>query len=354
LSVKIYVNGKFLAQRITGTQRYARELLKHFDQLLSSGENSSIAIEILVPGSAQKLPEYTNLRVRAVGKTSGTFWEQVELPMHCDGHILFTPSGGAPAVYSRNVVTIHDAAVFAAPAGYSLAYRLWYRTLCRRMGRKAQHIFTVSNFSKSEIIKWYGADSKKISVTYLGSDHFSDLEPDASALHRFGIDGRYVLAVSSHNPNKNFARIVEAVSGFGFTDIQLVIAGGTDSKVYRNNMRLPNEVRVLGYVSDRELKALYENAACFVFASLYEGFGLPPLEALSSGCPVVVSRAASMPEIFDGAAFFCDPYRSADIARAIDHAVKSRRDSPNELKIFASKFSWEKCARETIEVLEGL
>jgi glycosyltransferase involved in cell wall biosynthesis len=351
---KIYINGKFFCQRITGTQRYARELLNQLDRLLSAEDNTEMAIEILVPKCVYSMPQYTNLKVQTVGRTSGTEWEQIELPFHCRGNVLFTPCGGAPVLHSRNVVTIHDAAVIAAPAGYSLAYRLWYRNVCRRMARKAEHIFTNSNFSKSEIVKWYGAAAEKISVTYLGSDHFLRLEADASALTRFGISGQYVLAVSSHNPNKNFHRLVEAVRHLGATVTQLVIAGGQDSRVYRESMRLPAGVCVLGYVSDPELKALYENASCFVFPSLYEGFGLPPLEAISSGCPVVVSRTASLPEVFEGAAFFCDPYCPEDIAAAIQRAVKSPPEIAGELTEFARKFSWEHCARATLEILTCL
>jgi glycosyltransferase involved in cell wall biosynthesis len=348
---KIYINGKFFCQRITGTQRYAREILNQFDRLLSA-EDREIDIEILVPRAVRPVPRYTNLSVRTVGALSGTAWEQIELPQYCRGHLLFTLSGGAPLLHSRNVVTIHDAAVIAAPAGYSLAYRLWHGNVCRRMARSAEHIFTDSNFSKSEIVKWYGGSPENISVIYLGSDHFSS-NSDSTALTRFGISQKYVLAVSSHNPNKNFRRVVQAVCENGRSSPPLVIAGARDSKIYRNSMKLNEEVRVLGYVSDAELKSLYENAACFVFASLYEGFGLPPLEAMANGCPVVVSRVASLPELFEDIAFFCDPYRPQDIAAAIERAIKSAPPA-DDLKAFAKKFTWEKCARETLLVLKQL
>jgi glycosyltransferase involved in cell wall biosynthesis len=350
---KICINGKFFGQQITGTQRYARELIGQLDCLLSSGEQQ-ISMEVLVPKDARSIPQYTNLRVRTVGRTSGTLWEQVELPKYCKGDILFTPSGGAPALHPRNVVTIHDAAVCAVPGGYSLVYRLWYRNLCRRVAQTAEHIFTVSDFSKSEIVKWYRAIPENVTVTYLGSEHFFRLEADHPALTRFGIPGKYILAVGSHNPNKNFHRIVEAARHVGATGAHLVVAGGYDNRVYRERMSLPDSVRVLGYVSDSELKALYESAECFVFASLYEGFGLPALEALSSGCPVVVSHAASLPELFGGAACFCDPYEVEDIAAAIEQAIKLRRGRTDHLKAFARKFSWEKCAREILEVLRSL
>jgi len=351
---KICINGKFFGQQITGTQRYARELLSQFDNLLSTGDYREISIEVLVPKRVQLMPQYKNLRLRTVGRMSGTMWEQMELPQYCRGQLLFTLSGGAPVLHSPNVVTIHDAAVIAAPSGYSLAYRLWHGNVCRRMVRSAEHIFTNSNFSKSEIVKWYGAAADKISVTYLGSDHFPRLEADPSALQKFGISGKYILVVGVDNPNKNFDRVAQALYKRNPIAIPLVIAGGRDSRVYRKSARLPEGVRALGHVSDHELKALYENASCFVFASLYEGFGLPPLEAMSCGCPVVVSHAASLPEVFDGAAIFCDPYDPGDIAAAIRRAVESPPGAADELKAFAQNFSWEKCARETLKVLKGL
>jgi glycosyltransferase involved in cell wall biosynthesis len=351
---KIYINGKFFCQQITGTQRYARELLNQLDELLAAEDDPKIAVEILVPKDARSIPHYKLLAVRTVGTMKGTKWEQLELPWYCRGQVLVTLSGGAPILHLRNVITIHDAAVFAAPRGYSLLYRLWYRYLYRSMAKKARHIFTVSNFSKSEIVKWCGADPEKMSVTYPGSEHFSRLAADASTLRRLGVTGKYVLAAGSMNPNKNFRRVVEAMIRIDAKDVGIVIAGGRDSKVFRQGTALPDRVRVLGYVNDAELKALYENAACFVFASLYEGFGLPPLEAISCGCPVVLSRVASLPEVFEGAADFCDPFRPDDIAAAIQRALKTQPGTAEELKALACKFSWEKCARETLKVLETI
>lgn len=302
----------------------------------------------------QEVPQFRSLRVRTVGSMKGTKWEQLELARHCRGHVLFTLSGGAPIRHSRNVVTIHDAAVAASPAGYSLAYRLWHRNVCRRMARTAEHIFTVSNFSKSEIVKWYGADQGRVSVTYLGGDHFLKFAADHSALVRLGVLRPYALTAGVLNPNKNFDRIVQAACRHRpECGIPLVVAGGGDSDVYRS-LQLPKQVCALGYVTDAELKTLYENASCFVFPSLYEGFGLPPLEALSLGCPIVVSRAGSLEEIFNNVAVFCDPYDPRDIASAIQRAAASAPSRGEDLKRFARKFSWADCARQTLEIIESL
>jgi glycosyltransferase involved in cell wall biosynthesis len=250
----------------------------------------------------------------------------------------------------RQLRFVYPLAVFAAPAGYSVAYCIWYRNLYRRMVRSAEHILTVSNFSKGELERFCGADPARITVTYSSSDHFSRLQADATALERCGLCGKYVLAVSAQNPNKNFQRTAQAMAQLGRDGVQLVIAGGGDSRVYGRSAGLPVQVRALGYVNDAELKVLYQGASCFVFAPLYEGFGLPPLEALSVGCPVVVSRAASLPEIYEGAATFCDPYSPEDIAAAVRQVLDSPPD-PERLKAFAAGFSWERTARETLDVL---
>ena len=249
-------------------------------------------MEVLVPRSAQSVPQYANLRVRTVGTMSGTCWEQLDLPRYCRGELLLTLSGGAPILHSRNVITIHDAAVFAASGAYSPAYRLWYQQLYRRMARKAERISQPPIFPSRKFVKWCAAPPEKISVTYLGSEHFSNLETDASALPRFGISGRYVL-LSAPRIRTRTSSARPRPSSASKKGIGVVIAGGSDPRIFQRSLDLPTGVRVLGYVSDAELKALYQNAACFVFASLYEGFGLAPLEAISSGCPVVVARAAS-------------------------------------------------------------
>jgi glycosyltransferase involved in cell wall biosynthesis len=350
---KICINGKFFSQRTTGTQRYARELLREFDRILAQEGREDIAIEILVPRDAILIPDYVNLKVRVVGKMTGMIWEQLELPRFCNGQLLVTLSGGAPLLHPRNVITIHDTSVFAAPDGYSLAFRTWYRALYKWMARKADLVLTVSNFSKLEIVKWCGANPAKIEVTYLGSEHLSELEAEPDALAKFGISQPYILAVSSQNPNKNFARIAQALVLYGSGKEQFVIAGG-QSGIYQKDFKLPREVRTLGHVSDVELKALYMGASCFVFASLYEGFGLPPLEAMACGCPVVVSRVASLLEIFAGVAVFCDPYDPNDIAAAVKQLLQSPPATADELQTFAKTFSWHLCACKTLELLVAL
>jgi glycosyltransferase involved in cell wall biosynthesis len=349
----LYINGRFLSQPVTGVQRYARELLVELDAILQS-TNSGIEVIVLAPRKSTEIPAYKSIRVRQVGKLKGHAWEQIELPLYSLGGVLFTPGGGAPLIHPRNIITIHDAAVFAAPAGYSFLYREWYRFLYRTLCWTSLRILTDSNFSRSELIRWCGARPDKISVIYLGCGHARTIAADNSILERHHLEKYgYLLAVSSRNPNKNFDGVIRALDFLGTEELEVAIAGGTISHVFNQTSLTADHVKDLGYVSDRELRSLYENAACFVFPSFYEGFGLPPLEALALGCPVVVGNTASLPELFTGIALLCDPRNPQDIAAKIRESIAARGDlAARALNAAnADRFTWSKCAQETWAIL---
>jgi glycosyltransferase involved in cell wall biosynthesis len=283
-----------------------------------------------------------------VGHCKGQLWEQLELPFHARGGILFSPVGGAPLLHSRNIISIHDAAVFAVPKSFSLAFRLWYQFLYRRLCRTALHIFTVSHFSKAELIKWCGAKPEKITVTYPGADHASRPEPDAGVLTRNRLRPfQYVLAVGSRNPSKNLQGLLGAFQYLEGSGLDLAIAGASYSKVFGVLDISGDRVRDLGYVNDSELRSLYENAACFAFPSFYEGFGLPPLEALALRCPTVVANGSSLAEIFPSVAFLCDPHDQADIAAKILQARNPPEKERTRYREFAAVFRWKTCATLT-------
>ena len=157
------------------------------------------------------------------------------------------------------------------------------------------------------------------------------------------------------NPNKNFNAIIHALDYIEFKDFLLVIAGGLNFKIFNSFRLIYSEyVRYIGYVSDEELKALYINASGFVYPSLYEGFGFPPLEAMTCGCPVIVSKAASLPEVCGDAALFCDPNNPKDISSKIESIITDQK-LYNELKRKglerSNRFSWEQTAQETLAAI---
>jgi glycosyltransferase involved in cell wall biosynthesis len=352
----IVINGRFLSQTMTGVQRYAFELLQELDQILANAPLRFGRVEVLVPRNIRSRPDYSSLLIREVGRFTGHTWEQLELPLYCKGKLLFTPCGGAPVLHDCNVVTVPDAAVLATPKAYSLAYRTWYRMLLSGFGARAKRIITVSEFSKSELNRLCNIPSSKIAVSRLGSNHILAVRSDQTILEKHGLrDAPYVLAVSSHNPNKNFQGIIQATSLLQNSQIRLAIAGDVNPEVFGKTKAIPASVIQLGRVTDAELRALYEGAGCFVFPSFYEGFGLPPLEAMACNCPVVASNIDALRETCGNAALYCEPGDPQSIADCIDLAFESD-EAQSDLKargcIRAHEFSWARTAAETWSLLQ--
>lgn len=350
--LRIVINGRFLTQGITGVQRYALELVKALDGLLHSGEidSSHCKVEIIAPQGA-KDPGLNHIVFRQAGFLKGQLWEQFELPLLTRNALLINLCNTAPLAKRNQFITIHDTAVWAVPHAYSFAYRAWYRLLLPNIAKVSKHIFTVSQFSKKELTRWLGVSEKKCYVLKEGREHIESVIPDDSIIAKHQLVGKpFVLAVSSLSPNKNFRAIVQALEWLGDAQFDLVIAGGTNPRVFANETQhMPDFVKHVGYVSDAELKSLYENASCFVYPSLYEGFGLPPLEAMTCGCPVIVSEKASLPEVCGDAALYCDPLDPQSIATQIKK-IMSQPDLRSDLSYRglkqAEKFSWSQCARE--------
>lgn len=360
---QIFINGRFLAQSVTGVQRYAREVVLALDDLLAAGEidRGRYAFVIVSPVGASEFPGLKHIATRSMGPLRGHAWEQLFLPAISRKGWLLSFCNVGPLIKRRHVITIHDASIFAYPEAYSPGFRAWYKFALPLLGKTAAKIVTDSHFSESELIKYCGLPPGKIAVVPLGVDHMSRLQPDYDVFqkHRLG-EKPYILAVSSLSPHKNFMRLVQAFDLLRNEDVDIVVAGGANSKVFSNSRFSSNQANVhyLGYVSDGELKALYERAHCFVYPSLYEGFGLPPLEAMACGCPVIVSNAASLNEVCGAAALYCDPKSHEDIADKIgllltDKALREKLCETGRLR--ATRFLWTDTARaiweETIRMI---
>ena len=355
---EVFINARFLTQTTTGVQRYAIELVKALDRLIGSGDPVARALSftLLVPGGAKHGLYLKNISVRQVGRFGGHLWEQLELPLYARRGLLVSLCNAAPLAKTNQIVTVHDAAVFANPRNFSFLFRTWYKVLLTGLGKVASRMLTVSSFSSGEIVRWCKVAESKLHVIHEGKEHALAATADKEILRKHGIGPKpFVLAVSSASPNKNFGAVVHAVEMLKDEDFEVVIAGGTDAKIFAgSDTTLPGFVKSVGYVSDGELRALYEHAACFVYPSFYEGFGLPPLEAMACGCPVIASNAASMPEVCGDAALYCNPHDSKDLAKKIRTLMEDAqlRESLRRAGLQrAERFSWDKCARETLTVI---
>lgn len=342
----MYINARFLTQAITGVQRFAIEISKQLKKLDSS-------ICFVAPSNIIHNELADDLGVEIIGRFSGHLWEQTELPFYLKKKgrpLLLSMTNTAPLYYPNKVITIHDVAFERFPQTFSWKFRLLYKNLIPRLMRSCLSVVTVSEFSRTEISEVYSYDKNKIKVVYNAvTEGFMP-----SVLQH---QDKYILAVSSLNYQKNFQTLVNAFNYLDRNDVKLYIIGGFNKNFANTSLIQDIEknknVVFKGRVDDKELSRLYSNALCFVFPSFYEGFGIPPLEAQACGCPVLVSNAASLPEVCGNSALYFDPHRVEDVTKKIIELLGNKK-LQNELreKGFENvkRFSWERSARKLFEI----
>jgi glycosyltransferase involved in cell wall biosynthesis len=266
-----------------------------------------------------------------------------------------------PAVACPTVVTVHDLSYLAYPESLSPRARLILRLLVPASVRRAARVIAVSRFTRDELVRRYGIAEEKIAVIHeAAGPAFRVLEDARSRQLPDGVTEPFVLAVGNLEPRKNLARLIEAFATIARepgVSAKLVLVGkskGESASLAQLVERLGLRERVVftGFVEEAELILLYNRAALFVYPSLYEGFGLPPLEAMACGCPVVASNVTAMPEVLGDAALLVDPASARDLAAAIRKLLIGR-DGPDlrsRGRRQAAKYSWTKAAAQTREV----
>jgi len=315
-------------------------------------------------------------RVRPVVESAGAYSiaEQFAVPMdlrreavdlfHAPHYVL------PPLTPCRSVVTIHDCIHLRFPqylpskVGYAYARaQMWMAT------HKAARVMTVSEASKRDILRYFRVPESRIDVIYNAIDERFWLEPDADEIarvrERYRLTGPFVLYAGNIKPHKNLERLIEAFTLMrqhspSLKDLQLLIIGDEISKYASlrravHRYKLHKHVRFFGFVSDQTLAALYRLADVFVFPSLYEGFGLPPLEAMASGTPVIASNVSSLPEVVGDAALMIDPYEPGAIADAMRQVLTDsalRADLRRRGLARAREFSWERSIKRVREIYE--
>lgn len=348
----IYLNGRFLAQRTTGVQRYGREVLMALDELFAT-DSSLPPWTVLVPCGAEH-PALSAIPVRQVGRLRGHAWEQLELPLAARDGLLWSFASTGPLAVRRQVVTMHDAAVYRVPEGFSKSFGAFYRLAMPLLARTTPLTMTVSEFSKRELASTVGLRPERCVVSGEGHEHVLKLPRDEGVLAQHGLaHGRYVLAVSSLSPYKNFELVARALALLGDAPFEVVVAGATDPHVFGSLPKATlGRLKLVGYVSDAQLRSLYEHAGLFVFPSRYEGFGLPPIEAMALGCPVIAARTAAVPEVCgEGALYF-----SPDDAEELASLMRRLMARPHELNALrergaarAQLHRWGAAARAHLE-----
>jgi glycosyltransferase involved in cell wall biosynthesis len=359
MSNTLFVNGRFLDQPLTGVQRYARELMRHIDYLISTGQPfSGLSVVCLVSllGKEPLQKEWKHIEMRRVGQNQNNIWEQLDLPLALKGQFLFSPTNLGPFLYRNQAATLHDASVFAMPQAYSPTFRMKYKLGIGLLSHNIRLAITVSKFSQKELGHFLNLPQERFQVIYHGSDHLDPIPDDESILDDYELRGQpYFLVVSSQSVHKNVSGLFEAVRKMDAM-VRLVLVGGSFKSVFQGNnlgVMPPNIVKV-GYIDDSKLKALYKNALGLIFPSLYEGFGLPVLEAMRCGCPVLCSRVASLPEVGGDAVLYFDPRDPEDMANVLNRFISDpglQADLKKRGLARSEQFLWKDTAKKTLGLL---
>jgi len=346
----IYINGKFLTQKMTGVQRVAYELTK---RLISLDDR----IFVVVPnGKLRYEYEIPSERIKRMGLSKGVLWEQIELPIFLGKDLLINLGNVAPLFHKRNVVMIHDVIWLRYPESYSKAFVKFYTFLIPRLVKRAMKILVVSKTSMEDLVNYFSVPEEKISVVYPGISEkftFKNLKRE-----------NFILWVGTNRKHKNVENLLKAfyiVLNNLREDFKLLLVGLTEKDLLKDYgadyERVKGKVILKEFVSDEELVNLYNRAYVFAFPSLYEGFGLPPLEAMACGCPTVVSNRGSLPEVCGDASFYVNPESPESIAEGIISVIKEEdlRESLISRGFERAKFfNWNKSTEEVYNLIRDL
>ena len=356
----VLINGRFLTQRASGVQRFAAELVQALDGLIAEGQGAHIAArwQLLLPPGSWTLPPLRHIEVRQTGHGGGHLWDQL-LRRHCGRNdVLLNLANGGAVLHRRSLCVIHDAAVYRTPRNFTRSYRWFHQALGRLLALRS-HVATVSQFSRQELAAVLGIPAGRIAVVPNGSEHLRRVAADPSALRRLDLESRrFFVFIGSPVPNKNLGLALQAFLRLREADARFVIVGAVDGSVFNQGLpALPPGAVVAGRLSDGQIAALLRHARALVFPSLYEGFGIPPLEAMVHRCPVIASDIAPVREVCGDAVLYFDPLDADALCRRMRQAL----DHPASLQPFVAagearvaSFSWQRSAQLLLQALAAL
>ena len=292
------------------------------------------------------------------GRFSGHLWEQIDLPLFAGRDPVISLCNTGPVAVRRTLTCVHDANVWLAPGSYSRAFRSTYRVLLPSLLRGPRSWITVSRHSEAELLRIGVARRPAAAVTPCGSDHAKSWDPARSRLKAADLPSRFVFGLASRSPAKNTGLLAELARRLAPAGISVVAAGSPNARVFGAPCaRAPSPLVELGRVSDDDIALLMSRAICFVFPSRQEGFGLPPLEAMALGSPVVASDRAAMPEVLGDAAILLSPDEPDAFAAAILR-LAADRDARADLirrgRERAACFAWRDSAAAILDLAAGL
>ncbi|WP_395943281.1 glycosyltransferase family 4 protein [Brevundimonas sp.] len=340
----VFINGRFLAQPLSGVQRYAREIVRALDRRPGAGR-----YVLLVPEGADA--SGLNLRaiaVRVAPGGRGHVWEQTGLAWAARRGRLLSLGGSGPVLHPRQTVVIHDAAVFRHPEHFRRGYAVFHRALGRMLGARAA-LATVSAFSRDELAAVLRRPAATIAVASNGADHLSRVRPSCRIVDDLDLTRRpYFVALGNLTPNKNIGVMIRALRRLPDPEVRLVLIGAPAPAVFdRTDTGSDPRLILAGRRSDAEVAALLRDARALIFASLYEGFGIPPLEAMAQDCPVIASDIPAVREVCADAALYFPAADDAALAEQmgalLDFAPAPTRIDQGRSRV--ALYRWDRSAQ---------
>jgi len=330
----LYITDKFLSQSMTGVQRVAFELLKGLKNVT-------------------KITVISNPYSGLVGH----LYEQLVIPFKIPKHgTLISPLNIGPIFVKNQIVIIHDIASIDHPEWFNWKFKIFYNLITPILIKRVTSIVTVSQFTKSRLIQKYDVPEDKITVILNGVDYdFFNGTTDKKYIKNSNLqEGSYILSVCSIEPRKNIENLIKAwlQSNLHLKGYKLVFAGSAGANFSEVEQFTDKSIIWLGYVAEESLPALYQNAKAFVYVSLYEGFGLPPLEAMAAGIPVLASNTTAIPEVVGDCGVLVDPLSIEAIAAGLNAVVENSSDLSSKCAERARAFSWDKFSSEFLAALK--
>jgi glycosyltransferase involved in cell wall biosynthesis len=342
---EVHLNGRWLGQPFTGVQRYSEEVASR----VAAAEDFDFVLHVPRGATAPAWATTAGVRVR-VAPVAGVAYEQLYLPLATRGKWLLSFGGIPPVLKRRQVVTFHDATPFRFSRTFRFLFVAYYFLGFFILSRTAYKLLTVSEFSRDELAEILRVNPSRFLVVPCGADFLEEVE---SRKPEMPCEESTYLVVGTLARHKNVAAPVEALAASG-RHVTLVGAAGLASVFADYSLSFGPAVNVAQRLTDGELRWFYEHSQALVFPSFYEGFGMPVLEAQTLGCPVIASRAASIPQVAgDGALYFdpCDPTEMLRQVEALESDPAVRARLVEQGRVNAGRFDWQKSADQVLHLL---